>query len=414
MSERLCVWLDSNHVGTLTRKGRTALSFAYDAGWMCSGFPLSLSLPFQEHPFDDSRSRAFFDNLLPEQAVRDKVSKRLHVSQKNVFGLLAALGGECAGALTILHEGEIPAARPVYEEISRDRLGEIISLLPQRPLLAGEEGLRLSLAGAQTKLPIARLGSTYLLPTQGAPSTHILKPPIDDLPGSVENEAFCMALAKLVDLDAPKAEITETYPRGYLVERYDRVVHPDGIRRIHQEDFCQAMGLPAELKYQNEGGPGTRECFDLLEHSATPVGDRTQLFRLVVFNHLIGNTDAHAKNLSLLYDAPPRPRLAPFYDLLCVGMFEAQGLGQKNAMKIGGQYDPKFIMKRHWLRLADEAGLGHPDALTMITALAKTLSTGAGYVAEAFRERYGKSRAVPRIVEFIQERCRLTLERLAQ
>lgn len=414
MSDCLGVWIASDRIGTVTRKGRVALSFVYDAGWMRAGFPISLSLPFQAAPFDEARSRAFFDNLLPEQAVRDKVSKRLHISQKNVFDLLAALGGECAGALTILPEGEIPAVKPRYEEISRDRLGEIISLLPQRPLLAGEDGLRLSLAGAQTKLPIARLGGTYLLPTQGAPSTHILKPPIDGLPGSVENEAFCMALAKLMDLDVPKAEITGTFPRGFLIERYDRVVEPEGIRRIHQEDFCQAMGLPAEAKYQNEGGPGTRECFDLLEHSATQAADRMQLFRFVAFNHLIGNTDAHAKNLSLLYDTPPRPRLAPFYDLLCIGIHEAQGLGQKNAMKIGGQYDPQFIMKRHWLRLADEAGLGHADAVKIITALAKNLSVGAGYVAEAFQERYGKFRAVPRIVEFVQERCRLTLERLAQ
>lgn len=403
MSEQLGVWFEQQRVGTIFRKGKVMLTFAYDEDWLQSGFPLSQSLPLQDAPISEKTTQAFFDNLLPEQGIRQKISKKIHVSEKNVFGFLETLGGECAGALSILPGDESPQEKPQYETVSKDKLGELISLLPKRPLLAGEDGIRLSLAGAQNKIPIAYIDGKFFLPKQGAASTHILKPPIDDLDGTVENEAFCMSLAKVAGLNVPEVEITETYPRGYLVKRYDRIIEPTAIKRIHQEDFCQAMGVPVSLKYQNEGGPGTQQCFELLAHCTAPATDRENLFTLIVFNFLIGNADAHAKNFSLLYSPPPQPTLAPFYDLLCTGAYER--LSTKNAMKIGGKYDPNYTMKHHWMRLADQAGLSHPKAEGIILAMVSNLGMMASIVAEEFQARYGTSRTVQRIVEFIETRC---------
>ncbi|MEZ7196598.1 type II toxin-antitoxin system HipA family toxin [Pseudodesulfovibrio karagichevae] len=413
MEQQLGVWFDGRLVGAISREGKSRLAFAYGKDWLKSGFPLSISLPLRSEPFDDESTRSFFDNLLPEEGIRANVSKQVHISEKNVFGLLETLGGECAGALSILPENEHPALRPEYNPVSNAKLGELIALLPKRPLLAGEDGVRLSLAGAQNKLPVAVFDGAFSIPLNGSPSTHILKPPIDDLPETVENETFCMSLARLANLTVPNVLITDTIPRGYLVARYDRMIEGGGIRRIHQEDFCQAMGLPVALKYQNEGGPGPEDCFALLDHCADPQADREQLFKLFVYNFLIGNTDAHAKNLSLLYPDPPRPVLAPFYDLLCTQVYVDYGLSTKNAMKIGGQYYPKFVMKRHWLRLAEQAGLTPVAGLNVVIQMANLLKMAAPIVGTEFAKRYGKSRIVPAIVEFVVGRCDQTLDRMA-
>ncbi|MDD3310727.1 type II toxin-antitoxin system HipA family toxin [Pseudodesulfovibrio sp.] len=411
MPGQLGVWFEGRRAGTLTRSGKVHMTFAYDPEWIESGFPLSLSLPFQEKAFPREATKAFFDNLLPEQRIRALVSKQIQISGNNTFGFLETIGGECAGALTILPEGDRPATRPDYAPIGKEALGELIAQLPRRPLLAGEDGFRLSLAGAQNKLPIARLGDKFLLPVDGAASTHILKPAIDDLEGTIENEAFCMTLAAVAGRKVPEAEILDTYPRAYMVRRYDRVVEETGVRRLHQEDFCQALGLPAALKYQNDGGPGFKQCFELLDHCRQPDEDRRALFAMAVFNHLIGNTDAHAKNFSLLYANPPQPDLAPFYDLMCLGVYP--GMAEKNAMKIGGSYDPAFIRKRHWLRLADEAGLPEAEALSLLAHDTQMLPIMAEIVAEEFQSHYGKSRIVPKIVEFIRARCQQVADRLA-
>lgn len=411
MEQKLRVWFEQRCVGVICRHSKNRLSFTYDDEWFSTGFPVSLNLPLQTAPFDDEATRTFFDNLLPEQEIRGRISKQIQISEANVFALLETLGGECAGALTILPEGDKPTEQLQYERINKEKMGELIVLLPKRPLLAGENGVRLSLAGAQNKLPLTIVGEDYLLPLNGSPSTHILKPPISDFPETIENETYCMSLAKLIGLNVPRVLITDTVPRGYLIERYDRIISKDTIRRIHQEDFCQAMGLPVALKYQNEGGPGPGDCFSLLKHSATSSADREQLFNLFIFNHLIGNTDAHAKNISLLYINPPKPVLAPFYDLLCTQVYP--GLSTKSAMKIGGQYDPKFIMKRHWFRLADQAGLSRNIAFNLVIRRASLLKLAAPIMADEFTKRYGKSRIVPAIVRFIQNRCQQTLDRMA-
>ncbi len=415
MQDKLCVWFDETLVGVISRKGNARMTFRYAPEWLSrpGTFPISHSMPLQKEPYPHEPTRAFFDNLLPEQQARRLTEKALHVSSRNIYGLLHELGAECAGALAILPEGTTPhfvAQSQRYQKIAPDELDQLIAALPGRPLLAGVDGIRLSLAGAQAKLPLVLQGNDVYLPLEGAPSTHILKPPIPDLPETVENEAFCMILARAAGLPAPAVQLVGKLPRAYLVVRYDRTVRDGRILRLHQEDFCQTLGVSPERKYENEGGPNLAACFAVLDRCKAPAADKVQLLRWVVFMFLIGNADAHAKNISLLYDEPPTPRLAPFYDVLCTAVYP--GLATRLSMRIGGKYDPDYIMRRHWERLAEPACIAPADVIATVLHMAKFLLNNATKVAGVFCEQYGASPLVCRIVRFIEDRCQTTLGRI--
>lgn len=223
--------------------------------------------------------------------------------------------------------------------------------MPLRPMRAGADGLRLSLAGAQDKLPVVldADGMRIGLPLNGSPSSHILKPPIAGVDGSVFNEAFCMTLAGALKLDVAPTRVQtiayEDQPRHYLlVQRYDRQPGLSG-ERLHQEDFCQALGAVSEHKYQNECGPGLAQAFALLRGATRPSAPHTlKLLNGVVFNALIGNHDAHGKNFSLLYTLAGAV-LAPLYDALCTAVYPT--LSDKMAMKIGSKYKFSEVQARH-------------------------------------------------------------------
>lgn len=265
MAHQLEVWLLGAHAGALSQiDGR--LSFAYAPG---ATTPLSQSLPIQAAPFDDRATRPFFAGLLPEGANRKRIAKTLQVSAQNDYALLDSLGGECAGAVTLLEPGQQPqslTAPHAVRWLDAAQLFQVLVDMPLRPMRAGDDGLRLSLAGAQDKLPVVvdADGTRIGLPLNGSPSTHIIRPAIAGVDGSVFNEAFCMALASALKLDVASTSIQSisagSQQRHYLlIERYDRQAGPP-VQRLHQEDFCQAMGVVSEQKYQNEGGPGSSLC----------------------------------------------------------------------------------------------------------------------------------------------------------
>ncbi|MCU0600325.1 MAG: type II toxin-antitoxin system HipA family toxin, partial [Desulfobacterales bacterium] len=340
---RLSVFLCNEYVGVLSCDKQQRFSFQYDHKWIKKQNvpPLSLSLPFQEELYPDEKARPFFTNLLPESAVRESIARKLGISLRNEFALLEALGGECAGAVTLLPPGETPLERSEFRELSSDGFREIIHSLPKKPFLAGEEGIRLSLAGAQNKLPVYLKDTRVFLPLGSSPSSHIVKPNIEGIEESVRNETFCMTLAKRIGLTVPEVNIMKIPEEVYVVERYDRYYDEEGtVHRIHQEDFCQAIGLMAETKYENEGGPSLADCFSLIDRfSSNPALDRKSLLNWTVFNCFIHNADAHAKNLSLLL-TPNEVRLAPFYDLMCTGVYE--GVHERLAMKIGNENRPQW------------------------------------------------------------------------
>ena len=190
--------------------------------------PLSLHLPLRTESYPDDLSRPFFSNLLPEAEIKRVIAQRLQISESNDFAMLNSIGGECAGAVSVLPSGATPTVKPGYRELNEEELHKIISDLPRRPLMAGVEGMRLSLAGAQNKLPVYMEDDRIFIASGNAPSSHILKPPIRDLEDTVGNEAFCMMLAQSMGLPAPPVTIHRGLDRLFIIARYDRSRDKDG------------------------------------------------------------------------------------------------------------------------------------------------------------------------------------------
>lgn len=296
-------------------------------------------MPKQQEAFGDQVCKAVFGGLLPEEGQRTAIARAIGISPDNPFRLLEALGGDVAGALAFLPEGEAPiqdhsgtAPAPLQEA----ELAELLDRLPAVPMLAGEGGARLSLAGAQSKLPVVVTAHGGIaLPRPGEPSTHLIKPEPDRFPELAANEAFCLALARAVGIDVASAEWREVAGTPLLlVERYDRTTVDGKTHRLHQEDFAQALGVPSNRKYASEGGPTFRDSFALLRSAATrPAREVLKLAEAAIFNLIIGNADAHAKNYSLLRGESGEVVLAPLYDLVATHMWKE--LSPKLAMRFG-------------------------------------------------------------------------------
>ena len=411
MSTILNVYLKSEKVGKLELDESRRFVFTYDKNWLQhdSAIPLSIGLPLQEEPYMDERSRPFFSNLLPESEIRQIIARKLGLSENNDFALLEAVGGECAGAVSLLPEEAELTNEQCYRALSDDQLNEIITELPKRPLLAGEEGIRFSLAGAQNKLPVFYHSSNNLnqqisLSVGEAASSHILKPPMARYPHTVENEAFCMQLAQDIGLTVPGVEILHKQENLYLVERYDRDYAKGGrIERVHQEDFCQALGVAPDQKYEKEGGPGLQQCFTLIrEKSVLPTQDVRSLLDWVIFNYLIGNADAHAKNISLLL-TQQGPHLAPFYDLMCTAIYD--GLTYKLAMKIGGKDDPDWIIARYWQVLADDIEINFKLIKNRLVYISEALLDDAPQTRKALVDKHGECKVYDEIIKVIEARA---------
>jgi serine/threonine-protein kinase HipA len=420
VAHELEVWLFADRVGTLAlADGR--LSYCYASDWLArqDAIALSASLPLQAQPFDDRKTRPFFAGLLPEGQMRRLIAQRFQVSGQNDFALLDHIGGECAGAVTFVVPGQLLPAQTGNDSVQWLSDQEVIAILdelPRRPMLAGKDGLRLSLAGAQDKLPVVFDGARVGLPLYGTPSSHILKPPIHAVQGSVINEGFCMALAEAMQLKPAKSAVHFVQDHSFLlVERYDRMIGFRGDRqRLHQEDFCQALGVVPEMKYQNEGGPDTAQCFDLVRSATRPSAPHVlRLLDYVIFNALIGNHDAHAKNFSLLYlgGSPGNaPVLAPFYDTLSTAVYPT--LTPKMAMKIGSKYKFSEVQARHWEQFAEGVGISKAQAKRRILELAKLLPARAHELQLNPQRGFAGNAVVEQIIALIEQRCALTIQRL--
>jgi serine/threonine-protein kinase HipA len=417
MAYELEVWLFADRVGTLALvDGR--LSFCYASDWLTQSgaIALSASLPLQAQPFDDHKARPYFAGLLPEGQMRRLIAQQFQVSGQNDFALLDHIGGECAGAVTFLEPGQVlpaPTHNDDVQWLSDNEVVAILDELPSRPMLAGKDGLRLSLAGAQDKLPVVFDGARIGLPLNGTPSSHILKPAIQAVEDSVINEGFCMALAQAMQLEPAKSKVHRVLDRSFLlVERYDRLIDAQGHRhRLHQEDFCQALGVVPESKYQNEGGPDLAQCFDLVRSVTRPSAPQVlRLLDYVIFNALIGNHDAHAKNFSLLYSGKATV-VAPLYDVLSTAVYPT--LTPKMAMKIGSKYKFSEIQAQHWDQFSESVGLSKAQAKRRILELARSLPATARKLQSETDRGFAANAVIERINALNEDRCALTIQRLS-
>lgn len=362
--ETLEVRFGDKLVGLLRRRSEEIqdIEFVYDDAWMADpqAFAVSTRMPLAQQIHEPDVVYRWFLNLLPEGRTLAIVGTILKILEADVFALLEELGEDLPGALEVYRPaGQRPERRPRYHRLTEVELAAAIRRLPEKPLLVGEEGIHMSLAGAQDKLPVVRYPDGGIgLALDGAPTTHILKPANRHLNNAVENEAFCLRLAAKVKLPVAECTIGKAEDLDYLlVKRYDRVPHGRSLRRIHQEDFCQATGHIPSTKYESNPatklrGPTLKDCFDVLRNTQAGAFNTTRFLDFFVFNVLCGNVDAHSKNYSLLLQPGRAISMAPLYDVMNGDIYP--DVTRNMAMKIAGKNRGHYIHARHWNSMAEE------------------------------------------------------------
>jgi serine/threonine-protein kinase HipA len=388
----LIVLLAGRRIGVVRRAAGDRLSFVYDDAWRDANdaYPLSLSLPLLEREHGDAPVRAYLEGLLPDRAeVRESWARRFKVSSKNAYGLLVHVGEDCPGAVQfVTQESESTAAEAPRKWLSdaeiAERLRNTIQVYSTGAVVRNEGYF--SLAGAQPKIVLYREGNRWASPAGAFASTHLLKPPAQGLNQFAANEHICMLLADELGLQVGKSEVLDFEGEAAIVvERFDREsLGARGVARIHQEDFCQALGVRPATKYEHEGGPSAVACAQLLvEHSADPDADLGSFVDAMALNWVILGTDAHAKNFAFLYRGP-RPSLAPLYDIISILPYpEVEYPGKaKLAMRIGPEYRAAYVRGRHWARFAQDIGVDESSLLQRVEALVMDIPEALDRVRE--------------------------------
>ncbi len=391
MSTAVPVWFGELHIGDVIVLADGALEFDYTKAWLATrgAFALSLTLPLNNKTYPSEQISPWLAGLLPEEEQLAVLTRSLGLDRSDTLAVLGEIGGDTAGALSF----GVPSRRsewtctPLTEFYGLDdpeaALERHFDDLEKRPFLVGEEGVRLSLAGGQKKSalavldpagsPVLRLpqeGDVLAIPRHGAPSTIILKPDNPILPGIVENETYCLSLATAIGI--PSAEITilpAGERRAICVLRYDRRVGQSGaLLRVHQEDFAQANSVPPGRKYERGTLPGPSLGKLLATGRSLLPADALALLDQLIFNILAANTDAHAKNYSLLLPVSAGPRLAPLYDVSTV--LPWPNVVQYFAQNIAGRKrKPENVDVRHWDAIAATMGYRPADVRKRVQEL---------------------------------------------
>ena len=351
MSNSLIVYYEERKVGLLQLESNRRLCFNYTQEWLehenC--FPVSKSIPLTADTYTDA-AHAFFTNLLPEAGLRDFVCRKLGISTDNDYELLKQVGGDCAGALRILSEKESNIFddsdyKPITDFVTAEAL---LSLSHEH-----NHNVRLSLAGAQYKLPVYLNNGLLHLPLKQAPSSHIMKFSNPQYKRLTEVEFLVTNLARSIGINVIDLSLF-SYGKNQLSTislRYDRYYDRNRLRRLHQEDFCQVMGIHGTMKYEQEGGPSLNDCLNAIrKYSDNVITDTKSLLNWMVFNAMIGNCDSHGKNLAFVY-RDGKTLLAPHYDL--VSTINYPRVTTNLAMNIGGEQNVHNIRRSCWIKQAE-------------------------------------------------------------
>ena len=406
---KLPVYFEQRLVGTID-VDNSGPGFRYDPDWIAlrGAFPVSTTMPLRSERIASDIFLPWAANLLPESEQLRTLGQLLGMARSDVIGVLSAIGGDTAGALSIGQPGRTASLhwRPVGNP---EDLEKVIDELPNKPFLVGEEGVSMSLAGVQTKLAVAVDDTGHVcIPMNGSPSTHILKPDLPRLLGGVQNEAFCLTLARRLKIPTPDITTGRAGRRTYLlVKRYDRTVLGGRWRRLHQEDYCQALGKLPSAKYESNQtgirGPTLKDMFEATRQHM-PLTDVVRLLDMVVFNVLVCNTDAHAKNYSILIRGNGAS-LAPMFDVMCGEVWE--NVTRNLAQRIGGESWGDYLKGRHWRLFARECSLNPKQVLDRVSTLAKL-------TAAETRAAESEVAAMPAGPHPIHSQTRQAVERRAQ
>jgi serine/threonine-protein kinase HipA len=424
----LGLWYEKQLVGNLWNNDLDRIGFRYCADWLASEnrFAISLRLPLQTKDFspDEGNAHRFFSNLLPEGQARAHIINDLKIADSD-YSFLEEIGGECAGAFNILPNLSKPEPRENWEytELSNEGLETLIKRRGNGINFKNDSNkpIRLSLAGAQNKCPILITEDGRFLPSNEAPTSHILKFQMADYRHVPAYETILMKLAKSIGMNVAKIELralnglpaTKPDTSFVEIERYDRVTDEEGnIFRLHQEDFCQALGYGYNKKYQADGGPSFSDCLNLIrENSGEPAEDSRAMIDWQIFNFLAGNSDGHAKNLSILYSKDNSIRLAPFYDLVCTRAIK--GISTELAFAIGGEHIPGRIYKRNWEAFAKEIDVNASFLVKTAEESIEKILDNLPKVIQEFENEYGKYSALQRVEKFIRSQCRSASQNLS-
>lgn len=436
----LNVWAGNELVGLLGHDPEAnRFSFDYAASWLesLSAFPLSPQLPLRRSSSDTAEQhsaqvRQFFENLLPEGDALDHAAQAAGTTRSNLVGLLIAIGTETTGALRVTLADDGAASLVAAEsadslrEITPRQLSQRIRERENQPFSVWDGKVRLSIAGYQDKIAVyEREGKWYLVEGSRLASTVIVKPvPMrKQLASLPANEHMCMQLARRVGLKAAETRLIHVPEPVLMVRRFDRIEHDDGVKRLHIVDGCQALGLAVSMKYERaygdakdvahiREGVSLPKLFGLLEQSPVPAVDKRALLRWAIFQVLIGNTDAHGKNVSFYCDEQGL-RLAPAYDMVCMEALDA-GFPDTYAMAVGDAFSEKELSPFEWAHFAYLCTLPFRLVARELDGLAtKVLAVMDGLAAD-MNEQGVPAPVAKRFQKLIRGTCTRQLEHVQQ
>lgn len=419
----LRVLIDEEEIGSLHQGAAGKLRFVYDDAWRnrVDAVPLSLSMPLTGKEYPHKVIEPYLWNLLPdrEDTLR-QIAAEHEISYRNPFALAGARGEDLPGAVQIVPLERIGDLRK-RERITRVSEKQLEEVLRNRQRASGkthigEDSGFFSLAGAQPKLAVCRVGGRWYEQRGYTPSTHIVKPSIPDFEQQVENEHFCLRLAEAVGLHVIKSEVVEIGDlKTIVLPRYDRVrlkgrkrqpldTAGGKVYRIHQEDICSALSVHPANKYQHQGGPGMKQVMRLLEGSGNPDVDRERFMRACAFNFVIAGVDAHSKNYSVLMEAGGRFRLAPLYDIMSALPYGTETY-KWLAMSVGGERKYAKIYPRHWEKAAADSRYDAEKAAEHVREYIAAIPEAAQNVLTACGEDGIALDTITCLTEKLEERC---------
>lgn len=403
------ILMSGRKLGTVFRDG-ARLRFEYDDEWREAGpgIPLSMSMRLTEKAHKGSVITPWMWGLLPDNdRTLQRIATEHEVSPRSAFALLWKIGQDCPGAVQFVEHGHAADLGGDIRWIDDEELGRRLAVL-RRDESQGRtrtEG-QFSLAGAQPKTALCLVDGRWGIPSGRVPTTHIFKPPSTTHAGQAENEHFCLRLAREIGIVTARSQVLRFGDEiAIVVERYDRVRSANDIRRVHQEDICQALGVHPESKYEVDRGPGITAIMRLLERSSDAGADRRRFMEMVAFNFLIGGTDAHAKNFSLLFGRNNQVRLAPLYDVASYLPYTDRWTDVRMPMRIDKYYIYSEIKPRHWRRMADAVGFPADEAVEMVREFSPKLFGAAETVADGLKRDGIDHPVIASLTTKIRDRC---------